>query len=1205
MFARLLRRWRSRAVRHDIDGGGFDPTYYRQRYPDVRGLLTVEQLTQHYVKWGRAEGRYGSRQEELSALWCVVRERDPAFDLAAYRACNHDLRHMLASETEYLRHFIEHGATEGRPCRFEAQNEAGPLPLWERLFDASHYQALCADPDTFSCNGRADALSHFREHGIGLLSPINFESRFDPEFFRTVYGVVGDLDDVALYRHWLDVGLEAGQSPNEVHFLTPILAGADFPEAFDWQSYCAEAMLDPARGRAVALWWMFTDDANLQRIAHFSYPAGIDLLIALCRFRMVRGDHAAAGVLLSLSKVREWQYPSELLAVAASLAEFADEPENALRLWTEAIDQGFDEFAALERVSEIAPRLARPEVALACLERRADSWRGDQRFHALCLGTLDRLFEHASAEAHALLGAGEANAADARMTAIIARIDEAFDNLIPAPAKLGSMPGGHVAMLANQRLPQCTFYRVEQKAERFEAAGLELRIHDDRDVAKFIDELVGAQAAIFYRVQATPNVLRAIREAREMGVPTYYEIDDLIFDSAVYPPSIATYGGSISVREYNGLRFAVPLFRGALERCDHAIASTHALLEDMRPLTRCQSGFVLRNGLDSRFPDTRPEEAPEAAGEGDGVIRIFYGSATHAHASDFAELLAPALARVLADCPNTRLVLSGHVPLSKALAQQEGRVTRLPLIPDIAAYWWLLGKCDINLAVLCNGRVEDAKSEIKWLEAAAQSIPSVVSPTKAYREQLSDGHDVLFAADIEEWYEAIVGLVRDPERRARIGRNAHAKAHTRFSTTATSALIRDHLAMPPQEPSSVGNRKLRVLVCNVFFPPQSIGGATLVVARSVADLSRSHPFIDQAVWTSDVWSGETFRTSTSDFDGVPVFRLVLPEQADTPIAHQEEIVRHFRKVLDHFAPDLVHFHSIDRMGSGVVAEARRRGLPYVITLHDAWWFSPHQFLVDRAGSIRMPQSDPLLAPALDPAELSEIAFLRTRHDPLMKDAAACLAVSASFASICRQAGVSKLRVLENGMPDLPAPGPFEVREGPLRIAHVGGRTRHKGADLVEASLRLGHYDRLELVMIDGSVLRGTQREVRWGETRVVLRPPLNHEQMPEFYRSIDVLLAPSTWPESYGLVSREALHFGNWVVAGSLGAMGEDIQPGVNGSVIETADRRNLDRVLSQMQADPGAYRRSRERSIDTRRKVRDQSDDLARLYCDVAEWQP
>ena len=53
--------------------------------------------------------------------------------------------------------------------------------------------------------------------------------------------------------------------------------------------------------------------------------------------------------------------------------------------------------------------------------------------------------------------------------------------------------------------------------------------------------------------------------------------------------------------------------------------------------------------------------------------------------------------------------------------------------------------------------------------------------------------------------------------------------------------------------------------------------------------------------------------------------------------------------------------------------------------------------------------------------------------------------------------------------------------------------------------------------------------------------------MVNLYQKIDVLFAPSLWPESYGLVTREAAASGCWVVASSLGGIGEGIIHGVNG----------------------------------------------------------
>ena len=53
--------------------------------------------------------------------------------------------------------------------------------------------------------------------------------------------------------------------------------------------------------------------------------------------------------------------------------------------------------------------------------------------------------------------------------------------------------------------------------------------------------------------------------------------------------------------------------------------------------------------------------------------------------------------------------------------------------------------------------------------------------------------------------------------------------------------------------------------------------------------------------------------------------------------------------------------------------------------------------------------------------------------------------------------------------------------------------------------------------------------------------PIAMEKMNEFYASQDVLVAPSIWPESFGLVTREALSAGLWVIASNAGALAEPL----------------------------------------------------------------
>ncbi len=40
--------------------------------------------------------------------------------------------------------------------------------------------------------------------------------------------------------------------------------------------------------------------------------------------------------------------------------------------------------------------------------------------------------------------------------------------------------------------------------------------------------------AFFYRTPSFPEVLRMIDEAKELGIPTFWEVDDLIFDAEKY-----------------------------------------------------------------------------------------------------------------------------------------------------------------------------------------------------------------------------------------------------------------------------------------------------------------------------------------------------------------------------------------------------------------------------------------------------------------------------------------------------------------------------------------------------------------------------------------------------------------------------------------------------------------------------------------------
>jgi glycosyltransferase involved in cell wall biosynthesis len=136
-------------------------------------------------------------------------------------------------------------------------------------------------------------------------------------------------------------------------------------------------------------------------------------------------------------------------------------------------------------------------------------------------------------------------------------------------------------------------------------------------------------------------------------------------------------------------------------------------------------------------------------------------------------------------------------------------------------------------------------------------------------------------------------------------------------------------------------------------------------------------------------------------------------------------------------------------------------------------------------------------------------------------------------------------------------------------------------------LTQGKYDRLKVVVVDQTLAPDEMRPERWGATDALIVSRVEQEHVGWLYGRFDVLVALSLWPESFGLVVREALAYGRWVITSNLGALAEAIVPGCNGWVVDVADPSALQRVLDELQANPERY----SRPPNAVRTVRSQSD--------------
>ncbi len=743
-----------------------------------------------------------------------------------------------------------------------------------------------------------------------------------------------------------------------------------------------------------------------------------------------------------------------------------------------------------------------------------------------------------------------------------------------------------ILFVASQSLWQCFYYRTKQKLDHAQASGWRSRYLDIADLTspdRWKRELMHVDILYIGRLPATCDVLSVMDYARNLGIPVIYDIDDLIFDEAHFPSPLDTYCGTITRELHVHLRMDNPLFRTALLQADVVTCSTQPLAEQIRRIDGFrQPVFIYPNLLSEELrinaeyylKNAKSEPSKEA---GDKPVQIFYGSATRAHKKVFYDLLCPVLARLLNDNDTLRITLIGYFALPRYFAASCERITVLEPSPNYMGYIGHLRQADINIAILEQDVFTDCKSELKWFEAGVFGIPSVVTPTATYRHVLEPERNVLFASTAADWLQQLTRLIQSAALRGAVGEQARQDCLRLYHPDVGSRKLKE-LVHQVVKPDLSVKTKCRILFVNVFFWPQSVGGATRIMESHIRHLMEHHADeFEIHVLTTEADPGNWMPYSVDQYyyGDALVTRLRVPSREWAE--YQDEKVYAF--CLEYYRKnefDLIHFHSIQVLTASVVDAARELEIPYVITLHDGWWLSRYLFLMDNRGNPVDP-SDPFSGSNVEQDDMLWLLERKNRLYGCLQDATRVLAVSEKFGRIHREAAIPAcLETNENGL-EL-----FEVLErkphdrGLVRVAHIGGISVHKGYDLLRATVTEGNFNNLEVTVIDHALEPGETYHDRWGTTPVKFMAKTRQSEVNRLYSQMDVLVAPSLWPESFGLVTREALYAGVWVIASDRGSVGDAIEDGVSGRVVDVSSPEGLALALREVDANPEPYTRQR-----------------------------
>ena len=743
-----------------------------------------------------------------------------------------------------------------------------------------------------------------------------------------------------------------------------------------------------------------------------------------------------------------------------------------------------------------------------------------------------------------------------------------------------------VAIIAELSIPQCKKYRVIQKQEMLEELGIPCSVTSWTDSNEAKKQISLASLVIFYRVPGFDSVMDLIAECRRLNIKTLWDVDDLIFDEDVLKTSSTI--NSLEPAEKEGVINGAKLYRQAMLACNEGIASTSGLAKAMKE-AGLETIYVVENALDDETLAAARSIEGRLKKQEDGLIRIIYGSGTKTHNIDFLEA-APALANILKENPNVRFRIIGYLELPEYFDEVQSQIERIPFC-NYTEYLTYLSECDISIAPLENFVFNDAKSNIKYLEASITKVASICSPRAAFADVIVNGENGFLADNEQQWHEAFDTLIQNSELRDSMAQAAY---RTVTETYSPQAIGSTQLASAVRF-ESAAKGKTKVLSFNVYYHPQSFGGATIVAEQLNKLLADEEAYEIYAVTTLPMKSWlPPYSVIRYEYGKVTVFGVAVPSE-DAAAHENPRFDAAVKDIIELVQPDIAHIHCIQSMGVGMVDICREAGVKTLVTLHDAWWICPNQFMLDENEVFREQWNT-------EDERSKTIARALAKIDML-------LAPSKYFAELHEKTLGRNVLVNKNGV-TRPLGQISKRKKDVIRFGYVGGKTKIKGVHLILEAFRKYRFPNTELVVVDNMLNVGARSFFDSdfdGVERFRIEPAYSQDTIDYFFSEIDVLLFPTQWKESFGLTVREAVLRDVWVIATDAGGVSEDIIDGENGTVIPFDSgveelSRAIAEVCERYQAmDDGAVIELPKSHIRT---FAEQKDELAGLYQEILSNQ-
>ena len=326
-------------------------------------------------------------------------------------------------------------------------------------------------------------------------------------------------------------------------------------------------------------------------------------------------------------------------------------------------------------------------------------------------------------------------------------------------------------------LNQVYRYRILHEIEQLNAGYLTAtgKYYDNFDphiVANF-------RILIFSRCPWNLKVDKAISLAKSLNKTILFEIDDLVFDTK-YTDSNPFVKKSLSLEDKLIYDNGVINMGKTLKLCQGAITTTKYLANELENYT---PKIFINYNVPNEEMWKLSMEALQSKKSKDNEIIIGYFSGSDSHNYDFG-MIASTIAKILQNYKNVKLLIVGLLDLPDDLKKFSSQIIKKPYIG------WrelikVISTIDINIAPLENNMFNNAKSEIKWVEAALVKVPTIASDIGVFKEVIINQQTGILCDSNEDWYNELKNLITNNNMRQNIAENAFNVCKEKYNTLYT------------------------------------------------------------------------------------------------------------------------------------------------------------------------------------------------------------------------------------------------------------------------------------------------------------------------------------------------------------------------------------------------------------------------------------